>query len=79
MQIDFRNKIDPWCQYSPKFLVCDRTHVGISVKKLYITTVEQAELSDKITPGHKRYDRVFLPYNKDVADEDVRTARKHLR
>ena len=32
MEIDFRQHIDPWCEYKPKMLACDGTHVGVSLK-----------------------------------------------
>lgn len=32
LKVDFRQDIDPWCKYNPKFLACDGTHIGVSVR-----------------------------------------------
>ena len=38
-----------------------------------------ADSADIIRPKHKRFDRVFLPYQQDLSDHLVRQARTHLR
>ena len=30
-KIDFRKEVEPWCEYKPKILACDGTHIGVSV------------------------------------------------
>ena len=55
MKIDFRKEVDPWCKYEPKFLACDGTHVGVSIKHMKlnnpVTTVDDHSI--EVTPGHK--------------------------
>ena len=33
-KLDFQKEIDPWCQYTPKVLACDGTHIGVSVRNM---------------------------------------------
>ena len=79
MKFDFRQSVDPWCKHSPKMLAGDGTHVGVAMK--YIDrdiSIEKSELEEVVTPQHKQYDRVFLPYdgcNNDV----IKNSRSHLR
>ena len=81
MKIDFRQHVDPWCGYNPKFLACDGTHVGISIKKMNVVPMEEADLAESKPAVHKRFSRVFLPYdeNNKTNAEHVRMARVHLK
>ena len=36
-KVDSRKSIDPCCGYSPKYLACDGTHVGVAMKKLDVS------------------------------------------
>ena len=62
MNIDFRKEIDPWCEYNPKILVCDGTHVGISLKNLKLANPVTAPDTTlpMVTPNHKRYDFILF-------------------
>ena len=77
MKINFRKDVDPWCP-DRKILAADGTHVGISLKQMKITPVDQATCADQKCTFHRRFDRVFLFYCKDIPNEDVRAARRHL-
>lgn len=79
MNIDFREHIDPWCGHNPVSLAGDGTHIGISQRRVNITPVDKADSDELLTPRHKRYDRVLLPYCQGVDNELVRQARSHLR
>lgn len=79
MNIDFREHIDPWCGHVPPSLAGDGTHVGLSQRRVNITPVDKADSDELLTPHHKRFDRVLLPYRPGVDDELVRQARAHLR
>ena len=78
MDIDFRKHIDPWCLHNPHSLAGDGTHIGVSFRNISISPIEKADTNIKRKPIHKRYARVFLPYN-DGNDELVRSARQHVR
>ena len=61
-KIDFHKHINPWCNYNPKLLACDGTHIGVSVRNVMldhggVTAVD--ELDRIVKPKHKRYDRVL--------------------
>ena len=61
-QIDFRKKIDPWCEHSPRILACDGTHIGVATRKMNlaqpVTSADDIDCTS-ITK-HKWYDRVFV-------------------
>ena len=80
MKIDFRKSVDPWCGYSPKFLACDGTHVGVAIKNIAVVPIETPDLSEVKTSVHTRFNRVFLPYSTNKNDEKkIRQARSHLK
>ena len=82
MKIDFRKSVDPWCNYDPKILACDGTHVGVAVKKIHMEAIEKPDIAQTKHGMHTRYDRVFLPYSangNDVHEKLVRRARVHLK
>ena len=56
MKIDFRKEVDPWCQYEPKLLACDGTHVGVSIKHMKLNNPVTAtdDFSIEVTPPHKK-------------------------
>lgn len=76
--VDFRQEVDPWCGHNPRMLACDGTHVGPAVCKLDIRPIDAPELDRHVAPNHRRYTRVFLPYQTGLSDSDVRYARQHL-
>jgi hypothetical protein len=79
--IDFRTEIDPWCKYDPMYLACDGTHIGVSVRQLNLPHPVTATEDKKscFTPGHKRYDRVLIPYPEKGSVSDAREARYFLK
>ena len=62
-KLDFRKEIDPWCQYRPKMLACDGTHIGVSVRnmKLDPTITTPDDKDTVLKPVHKRKNRLILP------------------
>ena len=71
-QIDFRKEVDPFCKCDPQALVCDGTHIGVSLANMKLShpvTETDDHNTIRITQ-HKRYDRVIIPDH---------TARGHLR
>ena len=78
-QLDFRQSRDPFCGCSPKMVVGDGTHVGLSLRKMSITPIENPQNNTVIETRHKRYDRVFLHKQKGVSGDDLRKARSHLK
>ena len=78
MKIDFLSSVDPWCKHDPKFLAGDGTHVGVALR--YIDPnirMEKCDTDLQETPRHKRYQRVFIPYD-GVHDAFIRKCRTHL-
>jgi hypothetical protein len=71
-QIDFRKGVDPWCGYSPKYLACDGTHIGVAVRHQEMkNSLEKVDVPEQCLQSlHKRYSRVLIP------DKD---ARLHFR
>lgn len=71
-KIDFREWVDPWCGYNPKYLACDGTHIGVAVRLQDNNNhLEKVDLPNQcLKPIHKRYDRVLIP---------DRVARLHLK
>ena len=70
-QIDFRKEVDPFCKYDPQALVCNGTHIGVSLANMKLShpvTETDDHNTIRITQ-HKRYDRVIMPDH---------TARGHL-
>ena len=71
-QIDFCKEVDPFCKYNPQALVCDDTHIGVSLANMKLShpvTETDDHNTIRITQ-HKRYDRVIIPDHM---------ARGHLR
>ena len=56
--LEFRNEIDHVCGHYPH--VCDGTHLGIQLKNLNITTINQSQLSKTVSSLHIRSDRVLF-------------------
>ena len=60
MKIDFRQEIDPWCSHNPKYLACDGTHIGVSVRyqnlENHCTKADQPDTM--VTPIHKRSENI---------------------
>ena len=78
MKLDFRSTVDPWCQHAPKFLAGDGTHVGVALRHIDTNIrMEKCDTDLQETPRHKRYQRVFLPYNGEN-DCLIRKSRTHL-
>ena len=92
MEIDFRQEVDPWCQYDPEVLACDGTHVGVSVKLQNLQeAITKPELEDQHQEAvHQINNRCFLPYphfdrekfqtkaiHKDVC-RNIKVARDYL-
>ena len=73
MNIEFRQKIDPWCKYNLQCLAR-----GLSHSRVTIDPIDKAYTAEVVKPKHKRFDRVFLPYRDDL-NKLVRQARVHLR
>ena len=61
-KIDFRKEVDPWCEYKPKILACDGTHIGVSVRNMNLDMpVTMPDMKDAVLkPMHKRGDRLIL-------------------
>ena len=34
---DFRKEVDPWCGHKPETLVCNGTHIGVSLRQMNFT------------------------------------------
>ena len=71
-QIDFHKEVDPFCKYDPQALVCDGTHIGVSLANMKLShpaTETDDHNTIRITQ-HKRHDRVIIPDH---------TAGGHLR
>lgn len=79
MQIDFRQDVDPWCRHSPKILAGDGTHVGVALRQMTITPIEEAEVDEEVETLHRRYDRVLLFQDDGHPAGDLRAARDHLK
>ena len=82
MKVDFRKSIDPWCGYSPKYLACDGTPVGVAIKNLDVVPIETPDISEVKTAAHTQINRVFLPYSNETNKNDekqIREARAHLK
>ena len=64
-QIDFRKEIDPFCKYDPQALVCDGTHIGVSLANMKLShPVTEVDNPHTIkTTQHMRYDRVIIPHH----------------
>ena len=61
MKIDFRKEIDPVCGYNPKVLVCDGTHIGVSIKHLHLDKpVTQPDLDEVKKAKHQRIKRLLI-------------------
>ena len=73
MNIEFRQKIDPWCKYNLQCLAR-----GLSHSRVTIDPIDKAYTAEVVKPKHKRFDRVFLPYRDDL-NKLVRQARVHLK
>lgn len=68
--IDFREHIDPYCQYEPKVLACDGTHIGPALRTVTMQPIETGDSYYVKTVTVKRLesccfsllpaDRVFL-------------------
>ena len=56
--LEFRNEIDHVCGHHPH--VCDGTRLGIQLKNLNITTINQSQLSKTVSSLHIRSDRVLF-------------------
>ena len=70
-KINFRKEIDPICKHDPSVLVCDGTHIGVSIKNMNLQhPVTEPELQEVVKPLHKRAQRVLV-YEQN--------ARKHLK
>ena len=71
-KIDFQKEVDPWCEYKPKILACDGTHIGVSVQNMKLEKpVTMPDIKDDaLKPMHKRGDRVLLQHAG---------ARRHLK
>ena len=56
MKIDFRKEVDPWCEYEPKLLACDGTHVAVSIKHMKLNNPVTAtdDYSVEVIPPHKK-------------------------
>ena len=68
----FCTERDPWCE-KPKILACDVTHIGLSLRNLCLQGIETPSCGqEQVTPRHKRYDRMFLPYKSSVDPLDLR-------
>jgi hypothetical protein len=78
-KLDFRQDVDPFCKHSSKVLACDGTHVGVSLRKLSITPVEQPETDEEVPTLHRRYDRVFLFQRDELTKKQMHDAREHLK
>lgn len=78
MDIDFRQDVDPWCGHNPTVLACDATHVGVAIRNLHISPINKPDTDAVVFPSHRRFDRVFLPYNTYSRKEDVVASRSHL-
>ena len=61
-KIDFQKEVDSWCEYKPKILACDGTHIGVSVRNMKLEKpVTMPDIKDDaLKPIHKRGDRVIL-------------------
>ena len=61
MKVDFCQEIDPVCQYNPRILACDGTHIGISIKHLHLEKPITHPDTDEIQKAkHQRVNRVLL-------------------
>lgn len=76
---DYRTERDEFCGDNPDTLVCDGTHVGVALRMVDYSknTVTKADLAETVVPKHKRYNRVFLPYQTGTASH-VRKVRNDL-
>ena len=60
-QIHFHKEIDPFCKYDLQALVCDGTHIGVSLANMKLSHLV-TEVDDPHTirtTQHKRYDRAM--------------------
>ena len=78
-KIDFRKDVDPWCKHSPKVLAGDGTHVGVSLRQMDITPIEQPDTEEVVMTRHRRYDRVLLFQRAGVSNQDLQRARTRLK
>ena len=73
-KIDFRKQIDPFCRHNPKILVCDGTHIGVSLRHLRLDhPVTKCDREDVQVPW--LHGRVA---NRLFRDEDTRTHIKYM-
>jgi hypothetical protein len=79
LPFDFREDVDPWCRHSPKILAGDGTHVGVSLRQMHITPIDQPETLEEVPTLHRRYDRVLLFQDGRFSAQDLRAARNHLK
>lgn len=80
LSFDFKEDVDPWCRHSPKVLAGDGTHVGVTLRQMTITPIEQAEEEEEEVPTlHRRYDRVLLYQDDRFSAQDLHAARNHLK
>ena len=79
LPFDFKEDIDPWCRHSPKMLAGDGTHVGVTLRQMTITPIEQAEEQEEVATLHRRYDRVLLYQDDSCSPQELRAARNHLK
>ena len=77
-EIDFRSSVDPWCGHDPKYLACDGTHVGITIKNMNVTGIETPDEDRVVKSHHLRYDRCFLPFNGKPKKDEIKEARTKL-
>ena len=71
-KIDFQKEVDPWCEYKPRILACDGTHIGVSVRNMKLgKPATMPDIKDgALKPMHKTGDRVILQHAG---------ARRHLK
>ena len=70
-KIDFRKEIDPFCGYNPRVLVCDGTHIGVSLRHL--------KLEKPVTKPDKQD---IIPWNHHKPEQHVfqkEKVRNHMR
>jgi hypothetical protein len=79
LPFNFREDVDPWCQHSLKIFAADGTHMGVSLRQMDITPIEQAETEEEVPTLHRRYDRVLLCQDDRFSAQQLRSARNHLK
>ena len=63
MKIDFRKEVDPWCGHDPEYLACDGTHIGVSIKHMYLhkPVIMPDEDGEPLQSVHRRKNRNIIP------------------